>query len=220
MSLNILEEKIKKASETGGEGYHIFSNENRRNIFRELTRRACRTTSSLAASTGIDSKVVVWHLNKLKKHGFVHEWKKGRLYYYPVELIKPDDLELFRILNSKDARIIMLHASKGCIEIANIPCSKSTLYRYLKIFSDMELIEISGLRKKYLCGTEKLANLLEQYDVRGMNYKKRFLKYVEKRGFNVRIVGTINYELKIEFSGLENFTMGIYISPLRTAMEV
>ncbi len=220
MSLKSLEERIKKAGSGGGEGYHIFSNERRREIFRELTRRPCRTVSSLASTLSTDTKVVSWHITKMMEKKLVSRWKAGRTYYYPAELVRPGELELFRILNSKEARKIINHAYHGCTSLEKLPVQRTTMYRYLKIYEEMELIELSGARKKYMCGTEKLKSMVEEYDLIGKNYKKKFLELVEKRGFHVRVIGTVNYELKIEFTGLENFTMGIYISPLRTAMEV
>jgi hypothetical protein len=71
-----------------------------------------------------------------------------------------------------------------------------------------------------VCGTENLRKLVEKYDLIGKKYKKSFLKHIETRGFSVRVLGTVNYELKIHITGMETFTMGIFISPLRTAMEV
>ncbi len=220
MSLKELEKRIKGAIEDQSYGYHIFANENRRLVFRELTKRPCRTASSLSSALGMDTKVILWHLSKLREATLITTWKSGRTYYWPVELVRTKDLELFKILNSTDARKILLHAHKGCIEIKNIPVKSSTLYRYLKIYADMGLIDISGYGKKYMCGTELLKKMVEKYDLIGKKYKKTFIKKIETRGFSIRIMGTVNYEVKIEVSGMENFTMGIFISPLRTAMEV
>ena len=104
--------------------------------------------------------------------------------------------------------------------MAEMKMGKSTLYRLLGILKSLELVDIEGQRKKLICATEKLMNMMEKYDKIGRDFKKVFLKKIESRGFEIKVVGTVNYELKIRVEGMDNFNMSIFISPVRTALEV
>ena len=220
MKMTTLEQRIKNSQTNLTYGYHVFSNENRRMIFREITHRQCQTSSSIASLLGLDVKVVNWHLKKLVEERYVDIWVNGRNYYYVPGLMRIDDLPVFRMFNSREARKIALYAVRGCRDIKKIPVAKTTLYRYLTQFAKMGLLYLKGYERKYVCGTDEFKTMIEIYDKIGVDYKHEFLKCVESKGFSAKIVGTVNYELKVEINGLENFTMGIFISPMRTAMEV
>ncbi len=220
MSLQDLERKIKESKGEEIYGLHIFSNKNRREVFRELTRLPCRTSSSIGKSLGMDARVVEWHLKKMKNVGFVDEWKDKRRYYYVLGLVDPIDLPFFKALNSKDARIIIMYAINGCRKISDIPVARSSFYRHVKLFQECGIIEVGGASGSYICPTEKLKKMVERYETLGMNYKREIVKKLEVEGFHVNVLGVVKNELKLEITGMENFNMGVFISPIYTAMEV
>ncbi len=217
--LKDLEKRIKSASEKE-EGFHIFSSVMRRAIFRELTRFLCRTASSIATATGIEVRSVIWHLEKLRRAGYVDSADRGKKYYIVPGLIHLEDVPLFSILGRKNARKLLKIVWNGCVPISQIKISKSTLYRIVRMLENLEIIERGGERRKYLCATEKLMELVDKYDKIGKDFKRDFVKRIEMKGFEVKVIGTVGYEVKIRVSGMENFTMGVFISPLRTTLEV
>ncbi len=220
MSIIDLEKKIKKSATEEVRGLHIFSNEKRRAVYRELTRRPCRTESSIARAARVDVKVASWHLWKLMHEGYVAYQTLERRCYYVPELVDTVDLNFFHLLNSPVARRLVRYALDGCKEIKKIRTPKSTLYRYLSLLEEQGYIYRKKYRGAYMCANNSLLRLAEKYEERGMNFKREILKKLEYPGFHVRVLGEVNHELKIEISGLETFTMGVFISPLITSLEV
>ncbi len=217
--LEELKRRIKSVTEEE-KGFHIFSNERRRAIFRELSRLPCRTSSSIAKATGIEVRSVIWHLEKLRREGFVDSVNLGKKYYIIPGLIFLEDMPFFSLLGRREVRKLLKMIWGGCVPISQIRISKSTLYRITNELENFGVVEKSGDKCKYICPTEKLQELVDKYDKVGRDFKKEFLKRIEVRGFEVEVIGTVGYELKIRVRGMENFTMGVFISPLRTALEV
>ncbi len=220
MSIQDLERKIKESKGEEIYGLHIFSNKNRRMVFRELTKLPCRTSSSIAKLLNLDPKVAEWHLKKLEDGEYVKTWREGRRYYYVPGLVDVMDLPFFKALNSKDARKIILYVLNGCRKASDIPVSSSTFYRYINLFERWDLVQIGGFKCSYICPTKKMKSMIERYEEQGMNYKREIVKKLENEGFHVKVLGIVKYELKLEIGGMENFNMGIFISPLHTSLEV
>ncbi len=214
-----LQEKIKGVKKEA-KGFHIFSNERRREIFRELTRLPCRTSSSISKATGIEVRSVVWHMEKLHHEGFVDVVEKGKKYYIVPGLIYLEDLPFFSLLSLNNAKKLLKTIWDGCVPISEINIGKSTLYRLINCFKSLNIVDVEGQRRKLLCPTEKLSEIVEKYDEIGRDFKRDFLKKIETRGFEIEVLGTVNYELKIRIAGIDNFSMSIFISPVRTALEV
>jgi len=220
MTINDLEARIKKSKVEQSRGLHIFSNMRRRAIYRTLTKLPCQTESSIAKHNTIDVKVARWHLWKLAQAGYVAVQELDKRYYYVPELVDIGDLRFFSELNSKEARKLILFVRDGCRALKEIKVPKSTLYRYIKIFESMGYIRKVRNQSSYVCPSEPLFELGEKSEEKGMNFKREFMKKIEAPGFHVRVLGELNHELKLEVYGLERFTMGVYISPLETALEV
>ena len=213
-------QEIIKAAKKEERGFHIFSNERRRVIFRELTRLPCRTSSSLSKSTGIEIRSVIWHLEKLHREEFVDIAKRGKKYYIVPNLIYLDDIPFFSLLSIKNAKKLLKTIWSGCVPISEINMGKSTLYRLVDNLKSLQMVGIEGQKRKLLCPTEKLIFMAEKYDKIGHDFKRDFLKKIESRGFEIEVLGTVNYELKIRVTGLDSFNMSVFISPVRTALEV
>ncbi len=220
MSIKELEKRIKSVQSESTQGLHLFSSENRRAVFRELSRLPCQTSSSIGAHLNIEPRVAEWHLKKLHDVGLVEVWNEKKRFYFIPELVDFSDLPLFSLLNRKAVKYIIRYAVSGCSPVSDLKVPSSSFYKYAHELEQLDMIYISGTQRKYLCGTERLRKLVEKYEEKGINFKKYILKVIEIPGFNVRVAGIINNELKIEVRGLENFSMGVYISPLQTAMEV
>ena len=222
MRLRGIEKIVKGEEEEELEGYHIFSNGNRREVYRELTRRPCVTSSQISQSAGINVRNVIWHLGKLKREGFVGELRGRRHLYYPLHLVMESDLSLFSILNSKQGRKIVRSLYFGCKSIQELEenISHTTLYRILKKLKDMEMINIHRGRRSLVCLEEEFFRKVEDYDKLGLEFKKKFMEKIETRGYTVELIGTYDYEVKLRISGREKFTMGIFISPIRTSLGV
>ncbi len=217
--LQKLKERIEKAEEEK-KGFHIFSCERRRKIFEELTKLPCRTSSSLSRITGIEVRSVIWHLEKLRRGGFVDVVKEGKKYYIVPGLIYLEDVPFFSLLSLKNVKKLLKIIWGGCVPISEINMRKSTLYRIVNHLKSMDMVELGGERRKLLCPTEKLGEMAEKYDKIGRDFKRDFLKKIESRGFEIKVIGTVNYKLKLRVTGMDNFNMSIYISPVRTALEV
>ncbi len=213
-------EKMMRAEEENVKGIHIFSNRNRREIFTQLTKFPCRTSSSLSKILDIDVRDVEWHLKKLESLGFVFSWKKNKKYYGVKDLVMEDDMLFFSLLGRNGMKDIVRNLMGGCKEIGSFEIKKSTLYRYLNELKSLDIVNIIGTRRKMVCATNKLNKMIEKYDEIGREYKKTILKKLEMRGYEIEVIGTVDYELKIRIRGVEDFSMGIFISPLRTVLEV
>ncbi len=220
MTIKDLEEKIKKSASEDTRGLHLFSSRTRRDVYRELSRLPCRTSSSIGTSLGVDSRVVEWHLKKIRKGGFVEMWRSGKTYFYIPQLLDVSDLEFFSLLNNRGIRTIVRYVLEGCRQIKEIPLARSTLYRHLGTLEDADIITINRGSRGYVCATPQLLRLREKYAAKGPNFKREFVKMLEIPGFTVTVIGEVAHELKLEVKGLENFTMGVFISPLETALEV
>ncbi len=220
MTIKDLERRIKGTTEEETRGLHIFSPRTRRDVYRELSRLPCRTSSSISRSLGIDARVVEWHLKKLHGEGFVETWIRGRRYYYIPSLVDLGDLEFFALLNRKSVRVIVRYLLEGCREIRDIPVPRSTLYRDLRLLENMDMVLANRGTRSYVCPGDKLKRMKEKYNERGANFKRELVKMLEYPGFSVVVLGEVNHELKLEINGLENFTMGVFISPLETSLEV
>ncbi len=213
-------EKIIKREEDNVRGIHIFSNKNRREIFRELTKFPCRTSSSLSKILGIDVRSVEWHLKKLESLEYVISLKKNKKYYCIKDLVREEDLPFFTLLGKAGIRNIIKNVINGCKEINSFEIKRATLYRYLSELKTLKIISVIGTKRKMLCPTNKLEGIMEKYDEIGREYKRIILKKLDMKGYEIEVIGTVNYELKIRISGVEDFNMGIFISPLRTILEV
>ena len=215
-----LEELIRVEKENV-KGIHIFSNINRREIFRELTRFPCRTSSSISRTLGMDVRDAEWHLKKLEANGYLYSWNEnGRHYYCVKDLIREEDASFFSSLSKSGMRKIVRYIVYECKELVGFKVKKSTLYRHLNELGNMGMITVIGTRKKMVCPTEKLRNIVDKYDEMGRIFKKVILKKLDVAGYDIEVVGTVNYELKIRVRGIEDFNMGIFISPVRTILEV
>ena len=219
MDLRKLQEKIKEAREEE-KGFHLFSSKRRRDVFKELTRLPCRTASSLSKVTGIEVRSVIWHLGKLHRAGFVDLVESNKKYYIVPGLIYLEDIPFFSLLSLNNAKKLLKIIWGGCVPISNIRMGTSTIYRLVNRLKSMGLVELEGERRKLLCPTEKLGEMAEKYDKIGRDFKREFLKKIESKGFEIEVIGTVNYELKIRVTGMDNFNMSIFISPVRTALEV
>ena len=213
-------EKIIKKEEEVVRGIHIFSNERRRRIFMELTKFPCRTSSSLSRILNMDVRDVEWHLKKLVERDFVFTWKDRKKYYCVKNLVRKEDLAIFSLFNVPGILTLMRKISGECREISYFSIKKSTLYRYLKELKSLHLVGTVGIEKKLICATPKFRKMIEKYDEIGREYKSIILKKLEMPGYEVKNLGTINYELKVSIGGFENFSMSVFISPLRTILEV
>ena len=204
------------------EGYHIFYNPLRRAIFRELTRKPCVTSSFLGKKLGANVPAIEWHLKKLMSEDYIGSVITNKKLYYPQEMILPGDVETFSILNGSTGSQIMRNLLGGCKSIGYLQgmFSLSTLYRNLKALQTLGLVKKIRGRKALYCLTDIIPRKLEEYDKIGMDFKKRMLERISLRGYEVEIIGTYGYEVKLRIRGLENFTMGFFISPMRTTLEV
>ncbi len=220
MSLKELEKWIKVSKSEDVRGIHIFSNPIRRSIYRELTRLPCRTASSIAIKLGVDYRVVLWHLLKLENSGFVSRWVEHKTYFFVPYLVDLHDLEFFSLLNSKAVKMIIRYIYGGCRMVNEIPVPKSTLYRYVAKLKQMEYVYSPKDSRGYICPSKSLIELIERSKDKGTNFKREFPKLLEYPGFHVRVLGEIDNELKLEVYGIESFTMGVFISPFITSMEV
>ena len=222
MKLSNIQEIFKGLEEEEIKGYHPFSHKNRREIYRELTRAPCLNSSQLSSRTGIKASNTVWHLRKLQREGYVHSVKYQSEIFYPEWLVLPEDLKLFYWINKKGVASIirsLLFGCKGVDElISNM--SRATFYRYLQVLKELGVIETGRGRKSWVCLKDVFFQKMEEYDRRGMKFKRDLIKRLERGGYEVETVGTYNYEVKLRIVGREKFTMSIYISPIRTALGV
>ncbi len=203
-------------------GYHIFSNPLRRAIFRELTRKPCVTSSFLGKKLGTSASAVEWHLKKLMSEDYIGFAGVNKKLYYPKELILEEDTGIFSVLNASIGSQIVRNLLGGCksIEYFQGIFNSSTLYRNLRRLQALELIEKIRGRKVLYCLTERIPRKLGEYDKIGIDFKKRMLERISLRGYEVEIIGTYGYEVKLRIRGQENFSMGFFISPMRTTLEV
>ncbi len=218
-----LEEIIKTLEEDEGEkGLHLFSNRNRRYVFRELTRAPCQTSSSIARRLGVDIQIVEWHLKRLSREGYVGDRRIKKKIYYPEDLIKEEDLPLFSLLNNKGANLIVRSLYRKCREISFLErhLSRATVYRVIKELKNMGFVEDMKGTHRLICLNDEFYEKVGEYDRIGLEFKKKFIKKIEFRGYVVEIIGTYNYETKIRVRGVEKFTLGIYISPLKSILGV
>ncbi len=203
-------------------GYHIFSNRNRRELYRELTRAPCQNSSMLSSSTGVKPANVVWHMRKLEKEGYVNVHRLGGEVFYPAGLVAVEDVPLFYLINRKSAAQVikaLLYRCRGTDELLeNI--SRATFYRVLRELKNLDIVETGRGTKSWVCLKDSFLQKIEEYDKRGLSFKREFIKRMEKGGYEVEVIGTYGYEVKLRILGREKFTMGIYISPLRTSLEV
>ncbi len=203
-------------------GLHIFSNRHRREIFRELTRAPCQTSSSLSRTLSYDVQTVEWHLKKLKNEGFVDYKIQGKKLFYPMDLVMEQDIPLFHLLNTKSGWLITRALFEKCREMPYLyrHVSRASAYRVVEKLRNMNLLrEMKGARK-LVCLTDEFYEKVEMYGAYGSEFKKNFLKRVEFRGYTAEVVGTYDYEVIIRISGTENFTLGIFISPMKTILGV
>ncbi len=203
-------------------GYHIFSNPSRREIFQELTRAPAQTSSSVAKKLGVDVQNVEWHLGKLSREGFVGSVEINKKLYYPIGLMRVEDAPLFQLLNTKGGWIVVNSLIGRCrdMKFLHRHISQSTAYRVVNALKSMGVVEVHKGSKRLICLNDRFKDLREEYEKMGFEFKRDFLKRIEIRGYSVEVIGTYGYETKIRVSGMENFTLGIYISPLRTILEV
>jgi len=218
-----LEEIIKTLEEEEGErGLHFFSNRNRRNVFREITRAPCQTSSAIARRLSVDVQIVEWHLKRLIREGFVKDANMRKKVYYPRDLVREEDVPLFYLLNSKSGKIIVNSLFRRCRDLSFLQrhLSRGTVYRVLRELKRLNLIEEMRGTKKLVCLKDDFYRKMEDYDKIGLEFRKKFIKSIEFRGYTIEIIGTYNYETKIRVKGVENFTLGIYISPIKTILGV
>jgi DNA-binding MarR family transcriptional regulator len=218
-----LEEIIKTLEEEEGErGLHFFSNRNRRNVFREITRAPCQTSSSVARKLGVDVQIVEWHLKRLVREGFVVERNLKKKVYYPKDLIREDDVPLFYLLNTKGGWTVVHSLFRKCRDLSFLQrhLSRATVYRVLRELRKLDLVEEMRGTRKLVCLKEDFYKMMEDYDKIGLDFRRKFIKSIEFRGYSIEIIGTYNYETKIRVRGVENFTLGIYISPLKSILGV
>ncbi len=223
MSIGKALQEILKPHEEGYEvGVHPLSNRTRRAVLRELTRKPCQTATAVATKLGANVQNVQWHLKKLEEYDFVKSFKKSRIRYYPAELISAEDLDMFSLIAGKNGWLVVKSLLSRCREINFLSrhMGKSTAYRILAELKKNGYVEEIRSSRAIYCLSDKFHSKLEYYDKRGLEFRKIFLKKIELRGYRVEIVGTVNYETKIRIEGYEKFTVGIFISPLRTALEV
>ncbi len=217
-------EEIIKTLEEGEEerGLHLFSNKNRRYVFRELTKAPCQTSSSIARKLNMDVQIAEWHLKRLGREGYVGEVEIRKKVYYPIELVKEEDLPLFTLLNNRNANLIVKSLFRRCRDIQFLQrhVSRATVYRVLRKLKDMDLIEDMKGTRRLVCLNDNFYRKMEEYDKMGLEFRRKFIKKIEFRGYSVEIIGTYNYETKIRVKGVENFTVGIYISPLKSILGV
>lgn len=202
-------------------GFHIFANKHRRDIFRELTRAPCQTSSSLARALGYDVQDVEWHLKKLMENGFVEKRELKKKLFYPSELVMEEDIPLFALLNTKSGWLIVNSLKERCRDMPFLyrHVSRSTAYRVISNLRTLGFLDEMKGTKRLICLNDNFYEKIEKYDVMGIEFKKRFIERIEKRGYSVEVIGTYKYELTIRILGMENFTLGIYISPMRTILE-
>ncbi len=214
-----LQNLIKEEEEE--KGFHIFANKHRRDAFRELTRAPCQTSSALAKALGYDVQDVEWHLKKLMKEGFVEKREYKKKLFYPSELIMKEDIPLFALLNTKSGWLIVNSLREKCRDMPFLyrHVSRATAYRIVKELRILGFLEEMKGTKRLICLNDNFYDKIEKYDALGIDFKKRFIEKIEKRGYSVEVIGTYNYEVTIRIVGIENFTLGIYISPLRTILE-
>ncbi len=203
-------------------GYHIFSNRHRREIFRELTRAPCQTSSSLMRKLGYDVQNVEWHLKRLMREGFVDLKIYKKKLFCPSELIFEEDIPLFHLLNTRSGWIIVRSLVDRCRDMPYLSkhASRATAYRVVDTLKSLNLVDVSKGTRKMICLNEGFYEKMDMYSVQGSEFKKNFIKRIEKRGYSAEIVGSYDYEIIIRLSGMENFTLGIFISPLKTILGV
>ncbi len=202
-------------------GFHIFANRHRREIFKELTRAPCQTSSFLARTLGYDVQTVEWHLKKLMDFDLVSFKKMQKKLFYPVDLVREVDIPLFSLLNSKSGWIVVKSLMERCRDVPFLyrHVSRSTAYRIIKNLKNLGFIREMKGTKRLICLNDEFYNKIEEYDVLGMDFKQKFFEKIEMRGYNVEIIGSYDYQLILRVRGIENFNLGIYISPIRTILE-
>ncbi len=202
-------------------GFHIFANKHRRDVFRELTRAPCQTSSAIAKTLNYDVQDVEWHLRKLIENGFVEKREHKKRLFYPSGLVMDEDVPLFALINKKSGWLIVNSLKERCRDMPFLyrHVSRSTAYRVVDELRTLGLIEEMKGSKRLICLNENFYDKIEKYDAIGIEFKKKFINRVERRGYRVEVIGTYKYELTIRIFGIENFTLGIYISPLRTILE-
>ncbi len=222
MKLRGLESIVKGMEEEELRGYHLFSSRSRREIFREITRRPCINAPQISKATGMNASNVIWHIRKLMKEDYVGSYEYRSIVFYPRGLVKEEDLPLFSFLNTRSGNVIvraLFFDCKGTDELLQ-KFSRATLYRNLKVMQELRILEQEKGKKRLLCLTESFYKKLEEYDKIGIEFKRQFLEKLAIRGYDVDVIGIQDYEMKVRVTGKEKFTLGIYISPLRTSLGV
>jgi DNA-binding transcriptional ArsR family regulator len=202
-------------------GFHIFANKHRREIFKELTRAPCQTSSSIARALGYDVQTVEWHLKKLIAEGFVDLKEYKKKLFCPVNLILEEDVPLFSLLNTQSGWLIVNSLLNKCRDVPFLckHTSRATTYRIIKELRDLGFLEEIKGTKRLVCLNDRFYNKIEEYSSIGLEFKKKFIEKIDKKGYSVEIIGSYNYEVTIRITGIENFTLGIYISPIKSILE-
>lgn len=134
----------------------ILRNKKRRRIYQHIRENPGIIYNKLLTGLDISNYEVYWHLNMLKKFGFVQMGKvQGHTTFYAIDS-PPNDLKVEFLKNRKSSKKILDYLRKNNIGVTKTQISEdlsmhfNTVVKYLKLLEDSELITREKISNKHL----------------------------------------------------------------------
>jgi predicted transcriptional regulator len=212
--------------EKGYKGKFEFGNANRRDIFSYLCFHPCSHISLIAAALKLSIHTTSWHLRRLENDGYISRASVGKkTVFYPTNMIDPQDISIFEILNNDKAKAIYIavldRSGINQHEICKrLGIKHQAVIWYTRKFESLSMIrsvEDGKFRRYY--PTDLLKKKMDENASRMKIYRKDLLKRFGKEMMSPEVLRAANDKLVVKISGgKDKAVLTLHTNPFITVL--
>jgi DNA-binding transcriptional ArsR family regulator len=221
-------ETIKLDIEYRKGGKSQLMNPRRFRVFFHLWKNPCSHIRQISKSAKIPVESLKWHLKTLERSKFVHSKRFARrVAYYPKELIRKEDVELFAQLSDPKRKKIVSILGQGSDGVgleemsSKLSISKQALNHHISILKRLSVIRSAeGDRSGIYSLDERMNGLNQEYEGRADEVLAWLLSLLDEDCLNPEVKKRQEEFIRLRLSlGTGKKTIRLHMNPFNNIFQ-
>jgi predicted transcriptional regulator len=205
----------------GAEKSRFFLSDARQKIFQKLCEIPCCTVNQLASNLSLKASGIRWHLEKLRRGGFVNKRNiRGAWLFYPTDMLTDEDIEILSLIQEQIIGNLLKQVIRkpGLCQkelSTNLDIKQTSITKYLKELENIALITyvVDGKFKRYYA-TDKIIRMYSSKRRKTSVFKDNLLIKLKREMYSIEILRSTPQMLSLKLSsGFNTSILSIPINP-------
>lgn len=208
-------------------GVSLLMHKTRREIFQYICQNPCAYLSQISRDLNTSAATASWHLKKLTSNNLIAQKKVGALsIFYPLDMLRPKDIEILTILNYEGMREIFSEIAKNPgITQKEIAHQLNVSYRTImmqasKLEKEEIIVSVKDGKFKRYYPTNLIRDLEASYRKWKRHFKEHILKILKNDCLTPKVLLSTDKELIIQITpGRKDAVLKLYTSPFYSLLR-